>query len=51
MRSVFTVIITCVGDSIARISQVATADYRVGIGGLAGLFPSVQLPRSVRAIF
>ena len=41
MRSLFTVIITRVGDSIARISQVATADYRVGIGGLAGLLPCI----------
>jgi hypothetical protein len=40
LRSVFTVI-TRVGDSIARISQVATADKHIGIGALAGLLPRI----------
>jgi hypothetical protein len=40
-RSVFTVIITRVGGSIARILQIATADSHIRIGGLAGLLPCI----------
>jgi hypothetical protein len=40
-RSVFTIIIINVGDSIARISQIATAHRTIEIGSLAGLLPCI----------
>ena len=48
MRSVLTVIITRVGGSIARISQIATAGPTSEIGGFVGCL--VTCPRSVRAV-
>ena len=51
MRSVLTVIITRVGGSIARISQIATACLTSEIGGFAGFLTLQRWPRSVRSVF
>jgi hypothetical protein len=40
MRSVLTVILSRVGGTIARISQIATAGPMSEIGGFAGLCPA-----------
>jgi hypothetical protein len=51
VRSPFTTIITRAGASIARILQIATADYRVGIGTLPALSYTSTSERSVRSVF
>jgi hypothetical protein len=50
LRSILTVIITRVGDAIARISQIATAGPTSEIGGFAGFLTLQRWPRSVRAV-
>jgi hypothetical protein len=50
MRSIFFITTTHEGGIIDRSLQIANTDYRVGIGGLAGLFYTSTLLRSVRAM-
>jgi hypothetical protein len=51
MRPVLTVIITRVGDSIARFSQIVTAGPTSEIGGFCGFSWASTCPRSVRSVF
>jgi hypothetical protein len=51
VRSPFTTIITRAGASIARILQIATADYRVGISALPGPSYTSTCSWSMRSVF